>query len=346
MAFNVAAAEYKAKKQVAEIVLENGGIVFGGFVRDSVLHDHFATKFYDSPDVNAFKYNNNEYLPEYSLRTVIPVDIDCFFDNPEDFTKFLASLKEAKFITRGVRSRDPKRYMPNIQVEDGELMHYKLSVRPMQVCDMISKIMENVPESVRRETHVALSALAHRRARQAVHMFTVDAMVKAPTCERALFPPFNAPDFECNSLMITQHGIALLPELARGVGGIYDRHTKLTSIINDIVDRKAQTTTTAPTQYRYIKMQSKGWTVHGSTISQCTFEHDDMCIICTEHFNSSDCFKLSCCNAKYHSKCLHAAVTREETGMAAKDVCLHCRQHTNVFMDVEFLNAIKGEDIE
>ena len=78
--------EYHLKRKIAEIFLNNGAHIFGGYVRDKLLHDSHAQKFYkkygydaDAGDLeNRKNYANLTISPELNGRMLCAKDIDCY----------------------------------------------------------------------------------------------------------------------------------------------------------------------------------------------------------------------------------------------------------------------------
>lgn len=95
-------------------------IIFGGAVRDSILHSHAAGKFYflcENTDVKIKDYDDPLIHPELSDRFLIPNDIDFFIDLKK-YTKFTKYLHEKHFYFKEKRSIDLS-YI-NANVTDGD----------------------------------------------------------------------------------------------------------------------------------------------------------------------------------------------------------------------------------
>jgi hypothetical protein len=69
---------WKFKKEIASILIDHDAVIFGGFVRDMILHDSHATQFYEkNPNATQQEYADDSVHPQTSGRLVIPRDIDC-----------------------------------------------------------------------------------------------------------------------------------------------------------------------------------------------------------------------------------------------------------------------------
>ena len=68
--------------KIQNFLIENGFCIYGGYVRDTIIHDYYAKKFYKKMDVYADTklYSDENFLPDYKGRLVVPKDIDCFFN--------------------------------------------------------------------------------------------------------------------------------------------------------------------------------------------------------------------------------------------------------------------------
>lgn len=70
---------YMLMCEVAEIAVFHGGVVFGGFVRDFLLHEHFAKEFHTKGTESKDMF-------------LVPNDLDIQFDNPHKFLRFKTEL--------------------------------------------------------------------------------------------------------------------------------------------------------------------------------------------------------------------------------------------------------------
>ena len=79
---------YLLLRQIEGILLDEGVTIFGGYVRDMIIHHYGAKSFYDSDDVKAdplkiARYSDSQVHPSsYNDRNTYPKDIDCFVCDP------------------------------------------------------------------------------------------------------------------------------------------------------------------------------------------------------------------------------------------------------------------------
>lgn len=75
-------AKYKMMRKLQTIVLELGGCIFGGYVRDMLIHDHYSAKYYKKFGSSGH-YSDEIFDEETKGRLVIPQDMDCLFKGYE-----------------------------------------------------------------------------------------------------------------------------------------------------------------------------------------------------------------------------------------------------------------------
>jgi hypothetical protein len=75
---NLNKVKFLLMARIERLLLENGAIIFGGYVRDKLIHDHHATLFYQQNRLKGKKYSDPSFHPETKHRLLIPKDIDVF----------------------------------------------------------------------------------------------------------------------------------------------------------------------------------------------------------------------------------------------------------------------------
>jgi hypothetical protein len=89
----MAKEHYKCIQKMMEIIMTHNAVIFGGAVRDKVLHDLHARAFYLT---NCIDYASG--FQQFDGRFIIPNDIDCYMLR-SDFMKFLEFVLKRYFIT-------------------------------------------------------------------------------------------------------------------------------------------------------------------------------------------------------------------------------------------------------
>lgn len=158
-------SDWNLKKKMMQTLLECGGTIFGGAVRDSYIHDFYAEAFYDhvSTAINAggsesaalrpflscatlaawdtggtlYKtrlydelHNHPDFLPEFKGRNVIPKDLDVWI-HADDLERAIEQLGKChRLHARRIFTRDPCQYFPNMNAEPGSLSHVRVAFYP------------------------------------------------------------------------------------------------------------------------------------------------------------------------------------------------------------------------
>ena len=310
---------YNFHLKVAEVILDHG-IIFGGYVRDTIIHNHFAQLFYDSEqDTSASElnvlYKDPNYKPETNLRLLLPQDIDCYMTSTA-FEKLVTKLSKHPDmkVKRRVDLVAPNKYIMNRHgIPLGLMlsrMEIGLSHNPMYA--------EYIPDEM-RSMKVYLDIL------------------HAPDLERKE-PPFGCMDFECNCLVMDKgfnlrlsapfsafHFMACLP---------INKHNKLQQVIDDITQLKAIPVVLADFD-RACKLAMKGWCIQEDTAklyknkSNEEDEHE-ICPICCDHINVDQLeLKNNCCNSRYHPSCFGKYANTLSHALSELS-CPTCRTRINI----------------
>ena len=311
---------------VRDIILSNNGIIFGGFVRDSIMHDAGAQKFYKKfpRPQDRFRYNDSSYDISSNHRLILPNDIDVSISE-RNYTKFVEDMKVNRFNVIELFSHDPMHYFPSIDVEDPSLQHIKL-------------LIQINFSAIRHE--IALLPMNSKKIRD-----KLEGIISSPQIYVDILrskKPYNDPfiskiDFECNGLFQTKFGTGVASLLLKDAVGILAQNQVKDKIIKDIIDNRAILVT--PFDYRILKMSLKGFLI---TIEHKIFEeveeYNDKCCVCCELLCGIH-VKLKCCSMIYHHACLASVMTTNPVYMKA---CCTCkREHLCTVKDVNILTEIQ-----
>jgi hypothetical protein len=88
--------KYILYEKIKATVFENHGIIFGGFVRDMIVSDHYKTLYNHSCKNNTHNIHqfwNRFYQPETSLRAIVAKDMDICMYREEDVYAFIVALQ-------------------------------------------------------------------------------------------------------------------------------------------------------------------------------------------------------------------------------------------------------------
>jgi len=370
--FNQQRLEWKSKKAIMLAVIETGGYVFGGAVRDWLLHEDGASHFYNahknsgktSDEIDAL-YNDPAHLPEFAHRMVLPVDIDACI-HASDLDGFMCALKKKRLTATRIFTHDPVEYIPGIELKPDEVRHMRF-----KIC-FVPSLFSAFSDALVRELEpmlVDLAELVRAKMQGMAKHVTMDLMVvNVPKDKKQPVAPFGNLDFECNGLIASESGIQLSKYLHNNFNPMdYDKEYR--RIVSDVIKKRAVLTKNARDQgmsARVQKMMSKQWTIVGfssveyveiaSTRDACPCPcpcpgdscDNDTCE-CQEHGHCLIChgglpknhYKMGCCNGRFHLNCLVQSMSIGVTAMAQTEKCLMCKRWLlNPANDLIVLKAI------
>uniref|UniRef100_A0A6C0CS95 Uncharacterized protein n=1 Tax=viral metagenome TaxID=1070528 RepID=A0A6C0CS95_9ZZZZ len=354
-------AQWRFFTKVVQCVLDIGGLIFGGAVRDIYARDYNARQFYETVGYSRATefYLDDEYRKKYKDRMIIPKDLDASIHHTK-LASFFQILKEKNIQVRTLFTRDAKSYLPNINVEQNEIIHWRLELRlnifvKLDKPSFVSDLLNNEFEAL---------MVKMTQVKKDVGTVIVDLMVNKTDNE--MDPPFGNLDFECNGLILSKDGIRLSRCLHdRYKSRIFplELDDKLAKIKKDILHKRAVPISqklTTQMAYRTSKMILKRYTIHMQDIITINDEKIskpkeqlNCCILCHEDFKNTKHYKLSCCEARYHEKCLILIAFKGKTALMRTHNCIMCRQRipepTRNELDLMrciFVTNTNGEDIQ
>lgn len=341
--------DWKFKKLVGSIVLNAGGTIFGGYVRDSIIHDYYSKQYYEqckkdsiAIEEEQIRYMDPDFYPDTKDRMLNPEDIDCFFKSFTQLKSFEELLNHAKVCHTKLFVRDDaSKYLPRLNIPPNTITHIRYKINQLhnnKKC-MLKLLLKNsfsrLIQSDLFETIDTFMTQLEEKLNEYSSVI-IDVLVLKTNTNIEFSPPFGTLDFECNGLLLTKQGLTIandIKELNSDPFGFISDITKQASIIQDIIQKKARLIrkigyTIDP--YRIEKMKEKGWElVYGdflNVVSTKSNDSDDVCIICHESVKETDHFKLKCCSARYHKKCLIDASLTGSAAMAQTNKCVMCKQ--------------------
>ncbi len=376
--------EWRFKQKIANAITEIGGTVFGGFVRDSILHDYYAKEFYKKlaedgillDEVDRI-YNDPSVYPETKDRMVIPNDIDCYLETEEMIVELLQKFRELNLSYRCVFDReDISRYIPRLAPMAGSLKHIRYKVYLYGIekkKKLIGTLLTHVAPEFRDIIKSSVYLFAYDLYRKALTLPYVNIDVLVKTTPSTVEAPFGNIDFECNALLMNSDGIRLSNQLYirnSGMAPAVSRTLKMASIIEDIVAKRAVIVRSGDVvdAFRLQKMKEKQWeivanfnTIQSGEISRETgnTSEPEICIIChdplleqihtteplrvsvnwADHVDEDGSqrstddreeeqkyYKLPCCAAKYHRRCLLQCITTGTSAIERTNRCIMCNR--------------------
>jgi hypothetical protein len=288
--------QYIMMTRIAQAALDTEGAIFGGYVRDKIIHDNGARKFYrQNPDATKEQYNDREFHPESVDRLLMPEDIDVLFEKPGMLDTFVKVVLRRYPI---LKVRTKRRPFPYVEEGGQRVTMYKLvfSAKPLKDFIKTSCPFPVVLDGVNDTPTLSVN---------------VDVVVTDQAVHAGL-------DYECNGLIMRRDSITA----SHGLPG--DQASNLVRIISDIEQRIAVEVIFSGR--RFTKMVNRpGWQILGGLIERPLNREGD-CLLCLSSVTKGEALKLSCCSALYHPKCLETSLNTEHTGVLDKGRCFHCRR--------------------
>lgn len=264
--------KWKFMKKVEKLIQDANGIIFGGYVRDKIIHDYYATEFYNNNNNSNSKYNDPEYDPETKLRLVLPNDIDCFLQT-DKLLVFRSYLEENMINVSIVHpSKNAKLYIKDI---DEDIMHTKWKL------------------------NIAINPLLNSLMNTRTYDILIDIMHASDIKSE---PPFGIIDFEANGLILTEHNEFKLSKIIGENLTPKDKLKELNRIVDDIIKMKTCIVYVNTPDYRIENLVNKGWTLESANFTRLKDNDENICFICLEDISDDHHIKLNCCNGRMHSK--------------------------------------------
>mgnify|MGYP006268626351 CR=1 FL=1 len=286
--------KYVMMKELVDLVIKNDGEVYGGYVRDFILHEYKSTQFFkENKTATSVEFNDKTFSPHTLDRLLVPNDIDVHFKKFSDYRKFRLALRPKCFKARTIKNNN------------------SYTVRQMTLDIHASFTPKDLGE---------VSSLIRNRFSPVELPFSVKMDVNISATEN---PPYNDLDFECNGLVMNSRGV----ELCQNLSSQYNyegRFRTLMRIIEDTRSKIARVVTLKGS--RWDKMSDRpGWTLIGLNIEKHPIEGTE-CLLCHEDVGSDEAYKFSCCSATYHLDCMVDIIRIGPLSVYKTHRCPHCRK--------------------
>lgn len=270
---------YVLMKEAADLAVSKGGTVFGGFVRDFLIHEEGSKQYYSDEKNTPESYSDPSVSPDtFEDRTLVPEDIDVRFETRAAFTAFRTELVRRSYKVHMKKSGYACITL-YVSLQVGLLAVH--SVARSVIKNHLKDVSVNVPGGD----------------------FKIDVVIGTES---------SGLDFGCNGLIMDSEGIRLGPELSIARSPI-GKFRLFQEIMEDIKNKRAFAL--SPKAHRWKKMDSKkGWKILGdSTLVNKPGCSEADCVIC--HMEDAK-YKLSCCSAMYHFECLEKTIKHDPTRCA------------------------------
>jgi hypothetical protein len=291
--YNLNSLNYKFTNEVAKIILytDDRNIIFGGYPRDSIIHDYYANKFYEEVKDLTFsekrkKYDDETFMPDsYKARTLCAQDIDCYMPT-EMMKNFDLNLLKNNLRIINKNAYDLKSYI-NIKniPENLKLTQYTIG---FNLNPILRSLFDTVPR-VRVDV---------------IHIEEVDFKLYRP-------PFANQLDFECNGLIMTGGTKQVMLSSHFMISNAFSSLEKLNSIINKLLKFEIDMVCFPYKTDRITKMLNKGMKIHNeyNLLFNIKTDEEEMCTICLGKIENNKNIKRTCCSAIYHLNCYNSMCT-------------------------------------
>jgi hypothetical protein len=292
--------------------------------------------------------------------------------------KMIGDLEAAKMHVQKVFERDPTNYLPNLNVPVGSMRHHKYVVNIFNkhhISDIAltlhTMLHRNVINLIGEELERFLRSLHHQRILGSKNKFAnihIDIFCPVNAEDFSKYEaPFSNLDFECNGLIYTATGVHLSRSICgQGVQMPLDNFQKLAKIIDDIDNRIAKVVSFDVSSSRINKMINKEWNIEGDQFKivdirsrNCSRNREAVwtvedaaedaaegasasyCLICHDDFTViNPAYKMYCCNANYHLRCLIQTCKEGISAIYRTGNCVMCRKPANIVVELPLLEKV------
>lgn len=331
--------EYFTKKKIFTLILESGGGVFGGFIRDHIIHDYGSILFYDFLEIeNIYNgmnklinilYCNKDIYPEtYIERNTIFNDIDCIM-NMNQFNILKNSLDSFDIKYEYYILNEFNKYMDIIDIKDQIKTFIPLWIYINNPFDIEN--LKDFPYSTNFKAN-----LNFKKYKSCVFKLDILICRENILIKDALDNITSNSDFYCNSLYIYNYSLEINKNIAQNLknqvftSSFNDENKKNIDIffkqkfyISDVIEivkkqifeKKAVSLNLEKRcQYRIDKMKLKGFNIiYFQSIFDEIYCKDEICLICRSEFLENTLnIKFKCCNSYFHRECLYDWINKKE----------------------------------
>ena len=257
-------------KTVLNKCIQFRATIFGGCIRDILLHNFHSKIFYKYHA--ASDYEDKTISPDTLGRLIIPHDIDMFILR-SDYKKLLYHLM-GKYAIKRIYTRDAHYLSSNIQL----CTYTQVSFMIISFCGQDQIVNIKLDIIIQDDIDIPLTM------------------------------PYTKLDFDVNGLYYNSSGIHLGFNIANN-SNVLDKFMLLNEIYNNISEKKA-TMTICCEEKRFKKLKSYGWNiVFISNIFIYSFKevYDGDCIICQDKIPEHECRVryINCsCDLRICLKCI------------------------------------------
>jgi hypothetical protein len=340
---------YFTQKKIFTLLIESGAGIFGGFVRDYLIHKLGSNSFYDFMNNESsylfenipLFYCNEKFHPEsYQNRNTISADIDTVM-NMKCFESFLSTLDSFNIKYNYTISNNFKKYIHiiNDQNQISKYIRFKIIIdNPFDINNFESfSNIKNIGNNISFKNY-------------ATSIIDIDILIckDEVSIKNTIENITSNSDFYCNSLYILNDTLSIsknisrnLKEFSFGIETLYQDNIRrnldiflkkniytkevIEIVKKQIFEKKAICLNLSKKkEYRMSKIKSKGFTI---LVNHNIFEYvsckDETCLLCRcDKLEGNKVIKFKCCNSFYHEECLVEYIKKVEIKK-----CLLCSKY-------------------
>lgn len=186
ISYNVNYVRHNIITDITNIIFKWKGIIFGGFVRDAIIANHYRQVFWEKHGY--YRYDNkhfwNEKIDKETLpRTLLPSDIDVCLSNESDIDSMMVEITD--FINNRFG-------ITNVKIENSVI-----SKDNNEYIDRPSGSLHKF------DFNIVVGAIPYITLGEQINI-SLDVV---HSLHRNLMPPFNKLDFICNGFVMTGHNV-------------------------------------------------------------------------------------------------------------------------------------------
>jgi hypothetical protein len=325
--------EYISKKKIFNLLLESGGAIFGGSIRDYFVHDYGSIFFYDylnnnfNNSINILYCNKNIHQKTYVERNTIFNDFDIVM-NINHFKYFISKIESLDIKYSYVIYNNFKKYIDIVDI-DNQIIKY-----------IVFKINIDNP----------LDILINNYNKYSTCIIKIDIIIckENLSLKNVTENITSNSDFFCNSLFIYNYSLEINKNIAKYLknpdfNSLYQNDIKknidiffkkkiyisdvIEIIKNQIFNKEA---IVLNLKYKPIlrknKILLKGFNI---VYKQIYFDeincNNELCLLCRSDILENDStIKFKCCNTFFHKTCLSDWINNQEINN-----CFVCSKYIN-----------------
>ena len=212
--------KYIVYEHITKAVFDNNGIIFGGYVRDKIISDHYKGIYNEANSFNRHhihKFWNCYNQPDTAARTLVAKDMDICMYGKEDVNGFLRAIQKIFCEEFGITNISSSEF-----TEICEFTYFGLPISRYQRIKYTATV-GRIPYVY---NGVEIS-------------FDFDILIPKKSWMQ---PPFNKLDMLSNAFIMTKQGVMLSNNTGTTIDkmSILNKQKMATKIMSDIVEFKTQ----------------------------------------------------------------------------------------------------------